>query len=464
MTTSAVVLATTISGGTAHGVALAVPSPADSASDMTALELAQAQSPAYNLASRIAIVAGYADNDDSAGYARVRFDVGTNTVDLWWKGALDPQVQTLISSAKSSGTTVTIHAATHTRAFMAKRAKLLFSNPDLQAQGVHIQAATMPDDMSGFDIVIRNTGTAFAERSAAANRVGPASGFPMHSVSEGSTGASVVTPAVAVTRQSDTAPWSAGGEMISTQYTDHSGTHRNYCSTGFAVNDYGTQSLLSAAHCDYGDLNTPNPVEEYLGWYNGQYTVLAHHTDTRTSAAPDDSMVMDTVGSTSPSMYGGIYNSSYIPGVSGTNANIIGAFVRTSGANSGQHNDIKITAVDQDYVCPASPSQVCVNGVFAELGAHGNGSIGNVAVVDGDSGGPVYTRVAATDTRVYAQGEIVGGLPGDAVNQAACNSYALSFPGPHLCWTGVAYADIQGVLSGWGGDPGGGGFTLMTTP
>lgn len=408
--------------------------------DLTPQELAEQNSPAYALAHQIVGNSGYTANDDSSGYARVEYNVTANSVDLWWKGSLSQAVQSMVDTARGGGVEVTIHPASHTRYFMTIKSGLLINNPKMQSQGIDVQYVTMPDDMSGFDITVSKSARTFSETQSETGQIGASiTGIPVHSVTETSEPA-----AVTASRAADTAPWKGGGELISTEI-DSAGD-RHYCTTGFAVTDNGKDALLSAAHCD---TNVSSPA---LGWYNGNYTTLAHHTDTKTTPTLD-ALILDTVGSTNATIYTGDISSSSTTPVAGSEGNVKGDWIRTSGANSGSHYSIQVTDVDQTRSCEFNTDQhtnyTCYYGAFASQPTGTPGNPSNIVDAEGDSGGPVYTTVNAPSGKVTAKGIIDAEFLGIYQIQNCDTVETLAYPAGTgtLCSTKFIYQEITPILN-----------------
>ncbi len=153
-------------------------------------------------------------------------------------------------------------------------------------------------------------------------------------------------------------------------------------------------------------------------------------------------MLIDPVGGTDGRVFGGKYNatpgsSRYSLRVAGSSNNNTGDSVCTSGANSGEHCNLIITADAALWSC---------NG-YTCSGSRAQPATSTAAAIGGDSGGPVYAN--RSDGRVTARGII------SAVDTpAACPSYR-TFPGYFSnssvpkCGRRVYYYPIQ-PLTAWG--------------
>ena len=111
----------------------------------------------------------------------------------------------------------------------------------------------------------------------------------------------------------------------------------------------------------------------------------------------------------------------------------IGDQVCTSGANSGSHCGITITAISQENDGYSTGTQL------SGYAKHG------IAVIQGDSGGAVYVPVSGT-SKVYAVG-MIQAMRGTALNPNCGDVYNSN---GNYCTTGVAFTPIKNVLTSLG--------------
>lgn len=151
------------------------------------------------------------------------------------------------------------------------------------------------------------------------------------------------------------------------------------CSTAFSVlTRTGQGRLLSAEHCD----PTGN-----RRWYDRGGRLLTPGGAAVDVAPGIDSMLIDPVGGTRGYVYGGPWNAPptqarYRLSVTGWGVPHVGDRICTSGANSGEHCGLVVTGRVLVSCADALPG-VC-------RAWQAEAPRGRVAVVAGDSGGPVY--------------------------------------------------------------------------
>ena len=195
-----------------------------------------------------------------------------------------------------------------------------------------------------------------------------------------------------------------------------------YCTTGFAVTtSSGTEGLLTALHCGYGNSYYTPEGDRYVGTVSSPAVCTL---DAATLIGQDYS----------PRVYAGSWNSSHSLGVVGLVVPAVGQFVYMSGSHSGEH----MTRVDSIFRYTAGCSPWAVGPGFWTTDQQGDGSVG-----DGDSGGPVYRYV--TGSTVRGAGMIRGG---DTVNHSApCEGRVA--PG-RSCASRAFHLHLHTVVSGLG--------------
>ncbi len=184
-------------------------------------------------------------------------------------------------------------------------------------------------------------------------------------------------------RQDDKAPY-YGGAMY--HYQVQGGT--SFCSTGFAVK-VGTESkILSAAHCGVNGQAVKDGGGQVMGTFEG---------DNNTN----DIILIDAPAA--GKAFVGSYSSGVSDKIIGAMASMAGMWVCTSGANSGDHCNIKVKYVNQTISLPTSEGTFTIYPlVRAQEYDH------EIAAAQGDSGGPVIVTTQHPDL-VRAAGTITAG-------------------------------------------------------
>ncbi len=188
-------------------------------------------------------------------------------------------------------------------------------------------------------------------------------------------------------RNSDSAPFYAGGVMSSSA---------GMCSSGFAMKYSGVNRITTARHCNksYKTLNGKSYGSTVKTNHAGQARILSGTGAGRT--------------------WDGAWNNStgFNKRVTGYRDVSLGDFVCTNGANSGVHCNVKVTAMkvafDDGYGGGAANNIKAVQQ-----------SSKNIAAIQGDSGGPViYPNGTGT---VGAVG-MIQAISGTALTGSACGS------------------------------------------
>ncbi|PYC88422.1 hypothetical protein C7C46_00680 [Streptomyces tateyamensis] len=213
------------------------------------------------------------------------------------------------------------------------------------------------------------------------------------------------TPAAA-TRSNDNAPFNAGGYMLSGSST---------CSTGFSIGLSGSNYTTTARHCiaegyhDRDGTNTYGTGKLFSG--DGAARVLTE--------------------SGSSLMFDGAYNdpSGYHKTVVGFGDVGLGTPVCTSGGNSGVHCNIVVNSMAVSF----NDGYGAVTNILATQQTGGQ-----IAAIQGDSGGPVFTL--AGDGQVYAAGMI------QAVGSPASNCGPVH-DGGNICSTQVLFTSMRTIVN-----------------
>jgi len=277
------------------------------------------------------------DSADSAGHAGTVAAPESHEVVIYWQGAVPPDVE---ERARQTGVPVKFVPARHSAAELAQETVRLGADK-------RVFTAAPRVDGSGLDVSVGND----ADREAV--------------LAEAQLPLSVTVddqaPSLLFDRQNDITPYWGGARWDNL-------TTGSYCSTGFGVNFFGQQKMLTAGHCG-ANMNLAR-----IGNATQPNTTLSLDVN------PRDTLMIDRpVGrSFAGRIYsGGIYSSTSYR-VLGATPDYIGNYVCTGGARTGQHCNARVTAVN-----------VTVLGImpltFATAG------VGTCIAAPGDSGGPTFS-------------------------------------------------------------------------
>ncbi|TYB39769.1 hypothetical protein FXF50_05170 [Micromonospora sp. AP08] len=366
----------------------------------SARRIMAAQTPLLAAATRIKALAG----DEGSGLSGISLDVERRRVHVWWKGSPPTRVTNEIARQRRTGVAIDVRPGRYSERELRDAARTVLAHraayPGLLRIGPRY-------DGTGLEAVVDRNGTRIA--------AGPPLAFPVPT-------RVVVGPAAKqMGRVDDTAPFWAGGVARPVGSS-------NRCSTGFAVIRYflwweSMRGLLTAEHCSFGgNVGFTTGVGTFIG--------TAGPPPTAQSAPHSDSLIITTssTGAAARTFDGGVGVGEFSKPVVGRADNFPGQFVCTSGAATGAHCDIRLTAINQVVIL--EPSFTIAEGV-----ALGTQISGGPAVGAGDSGGPVFT-LAADPAKVLAAGMIVGGL-----GPVSCGN-----PQQSGCLNQVAYVDMGYLL------------------
>jgi hypothetical protein len=236
-------------------------------------------------------------------------------------------------------------------------------------------------------------------------------------------------------RQDDLAPW-RGGAFYSTA--------GGSCSTGVGVrmNQTGNQYLLTAAHCAYWPApNKPvtgiakTPDDEQIGTWN---------TNNAAFIEPDfDSMLINPAGgSVSQKIYtDGTAFTETANAIVGVRGNALGETVCTSGGRSGAHCNIRTDSVGEREI--VSKTVGTTDYVYYVSGmSSGVTDAGTITVASGDSGGPVYKKMADGTYRMM-------GIIESSSGYVACPQNSVVNPAAGGCASRVFWVSMTQLLSVW---------------
>ncbi|MFJ4671544.1 chymotrypsin family serine protease [Kitasatospora purpeofusca] len=342
------------------------------------------------------------------GYAGHSVDPQSGHLDLYWHGTIPDRVTTVLSAAPT-GITAAVHDAPYTlRELRVGRDRLAGAAVRGEEGAVWTSAGPVADG-SGLTVTYTPDGDrrhGVATPGEVSARAAAIAGVPVTAVA---TAVSVAT----ATRHSDTSPWSAGAELTT--------PGNGWCTSGFG-GWRGTKAvLLTASHC--GTSGT---------YRTGTGAVVGTATDSDTGL---DTTVIDVDGSPSGKYFDGGWDnaSGYAKRVVGAGRNNVGDLVCASGAMSGIHCSLKITATDVAAE---------VNGQWrTDLDTATRTDDSTVAVAKGDSGGPVVASING-GADMQARGIISAGTG----NPVVCGSMAA----PTTCWDSLRFVPIAPIVAKFG--------------
>ena len=264
-----------------------------------------------------------------------------------------------------------------------------------------------------FDSSVSDVGAATSTLVAQAQTL---TGVPVQVRSDVVTGA-------ALGRDDDYAPFNAGGLM----YSPSAPSNDNICSNGFGVKISGVTHTTTARHCPYTD---------YEAVDSSTHKYAQGH-----STRVDPGAARYLGGTASALSWDGAYNKQdYTKTVVGYADLGVGDYVCTDGGNSGVHCNVKVTDLSVYY---------------NDGTGHGNTEMikgvqqtsGKIAVIQGDSGGPVIVPLSG-GTQVRAAG-MIQAYAGTYTTGSGCGP--VRFAGNNRCSPGVLFTSFRTIVNGISG-------------
>ncbi|MFI6847415.1 S1 family peptidase [Kitasatospora sp. NBC_00085] len=403
------------------------------------LELMKKQEVLDKVVDRLTGGLSAVDREKIQGFAEVEVDPAKNHIRVHWKGAVPESVQGVLRDLPA-GVTAEVLPAKYSKAELHQaRAKLLHDGKPQQLTSGITAAKTRITSISpavdGSSLII-----GYDEEQSSA----PASAFALSEqppvsttkrdaktrevkvatdIATGvETQVSYSPVATDATRGEDSSPW-WGGSGLQTP----GGT---ICSSGFGVTrSDGTPLLTTAYHCGDGTFHN---------WYNFAFVGSTQMQD---RLDVDDIEGIYTGNAVGNAVYEGPWNQSNDNAryVSGWGHNNVGDLICQSAANSGTHCGIKIDKTDYSFLGN--------NGVWRKVADHAYQTNPNdIAAVNGDSGGPVYSYDSAG--KIVARGTITA-----LDNTMDCAGRTTSDGGSRTpwCFNAMMYIPIYQILhdKGW---------------
>ncbi len=364
----------------------------------------------------------------SSGYVWGIDDLAHKSTIVLWHGPRTTLLARIISEGARRGIRVTVQQRTYSlQQLNAASAAIWTQAREGKWAGFNISTIIEVTAVDG-GLTVQGAYTAVpAARRAPQIRslVATVAGVPVHVAPN----SPAVVPAVG--RDADTEPFNSGGYMDG--YYTHTG-----CSSGFAVWISGRSYVTTARHCnsahngtnDYVDRNdafdgSPPPTSE---WY-GNTVAISPTTHQGNGDMPGGARILGNYGFAWMFNHG--WNSTTHSTVVAQVDPNINDLVCTEGGNSGEHCDVKVTS-------QGSGSDAW-GGFPVDIATEQTS--GDIAAIQGDSGGPVMT-IAGSGT-VNAAGMI------QDVNKtwqgAACG--AVYDGGANWCSPTVYFEPFSNVLS-----------------
>jgi hypothetical protein len=337
----------------------------------------------------------------SSGYLDQINDASTLSTNILWHGN-SPLRAEVLAEATREGITASISERPQSMPqIKAITSKLWASKEKLADAGFQI-AGIVGLQLNSPNITVEGTYTT-AEGAAAPN---------VKTLLETTAGTAVdvrggvKTKATAAVRSNDWAPFNAGGYMYSVGHV---------CSSGFALSIGGGNWTTTARHCG----ETP--------WYDRDNSGISYGF-TRYVSSDGAARVLTATGS--PFTFDGAWNNSYgyYKTVSAYADVSLGDHVCTSGGNSGVHCNILITSMYYSFDDGWGPVVSTIRG--------DQQTAGQIAVIQGDSGGPVFVPYS-DGSHVGASGMIQGEVNGDPYNCGPVHDQGNNFCSPTVLFTSI---------------------------
>ena len=358
--------------------------------------------------SSVAIVADQIRRlSTESGFAGLTVDAARSSINLYYKGGLEPQLAKFVSSSPLGVSIETHTDARFSRLEAMRLLDVIVATPAI-TEALQMTYGSVNPEGSGIKIGVK---TETPPSDEVVSRIMAPLGL------EGSVTFEVGTRPFALKagRQADAPAWKGGARIKFT-----GGIWG--CSSGFNVLAGSTGFMLTAYHCDAttGRINSGTMVQISP---NGAASNIASIDSKRF----DPSASPATVGK----IYVGSWSSTTLAAVKNWSGNNVGDPVCQSGATSGTRCG---TIINDATVAPGLPGKYFI---------HAKATSGWM-VADADSGGPVYRSLS---TGVQARGIVYSG----AGALVTCGSLAPDVtPLYNTCNKELIYVPISVVLNTWG--------------
>jgi hypothetical protein len=395
------------------------------------------------IAGKITLGLSEGDRARIPGFTDIVVDADTNHLRLYWKGTPPQRVRDILAHLPA-GVTADVVSARYSKADMhAARQRLLQNGKPVSLHVASSEAAlritsiALATDGSGLQVGYDEdlgvgkrsltdplaTSARQARTSAVQALTTQRAGIP--------TTAELQPLGKDLSRESDSSPWYGGSAIKSSTAA--------ICTTGFPVKHNGAFALTVAYHC-------VGSFEWFTFGAGVRIGVSGLPAPQLTAASYDTDLLYADSGAVGGQLFDGYpTEATYAKPLIGWQANNTGDPVCTDGANSGVHCAVTIQQTDTGITGP--------NGVYrpdVDLATANNSGIStpDVAAMDGDSGGPVFT-LGNNSTADYARGTI------------SMNKYQMTCPSKYTsqvstyralvttayCYGGTYYVPISQILS-----------------
>ncbi|MGX4691542.1 hypothetical protein [Streptomyces sp. JNUCC 63] len=342
----------------------------------------------------------------SSGFIESVNDSDTKSMTLLWHGDSPLQAQA-VQEAANWGISLTFEQRQYDLAQLESAIDAIWASADAGGwPGFQIAyIAGVTEDFDGIVVHGSYTEPQVGGATFARSMVAQVDGVPVRIVSEEE------AETASATRKNDFSPFYAGGYM-------YSPNKLHFCSTGFSVRYQGKTHITTARHCDGNDYRARNGKAKYG---KGIFTENGGGARILNGAG---------IGQ----MFDGGWNNTkgYRKRVVGYRDLSLGDKVCTSGGNSGVHCNIKVDAMKVKFDDRHGSKLTTIHATQQKSGA--------IAVIQGDSGGPVLTP--AGDGKVRAAGMIQG------VDRFVSNCGSVHDPDGAKCGKGVLFTSMRTIVKG----------------
>lgn len=357
------------------------------------------------------------------GYAGLSIDPSTSTLTLYWRGEIESPIQQILDQRDLS-VAIEIVPAEYTLFEMQDAALGLIADSGAGGDQTPLRLALVGARTQGDGIVVEYY--IEGSRHEAENDLGAL--IEQNTRSSGVRAFLVEVPAAyeeLVERQHDISPYQGGAGYRNVNTG-------GYCSTGFGVRSRttGNTFLLTAHHCfrgGTGDVGARRPSSGGGTWG------FWRNEGPRNAPAYDATLLENYAGSISSSIFFGPIHSSTRAPITGAAYSTVGENVCSGGANSGTTCTVRVISKNDFTV-------ISGGGVTLQAVVRGRRIDGTVAVVGGDSGGPVYS---VTGGGRSARGIIVQGW---GTYQASCSGVVV-YTSTSSCYSGFVWTGVRTTLN-----------------
>jgi hypothetical protein len=361
-----VVIGAMLTGASAHLGAVAAAGPGTATTLEQNKRLMLAQRPLVEAAT---LLRAEVDRGKYTGYAGIVLN-GTDSLTLWWKGALPASMATVVAQA--------------TRIAPVRIGKALYSRAEIKAAAAQLRAQLRADsqvhtiqyhdDGKGLTLVAHETSAAERSLMSDSDRAQAlAAELPKVGVATQVIFRQQLAP---ISRNDDAAPWKGGAVIVNA-------TIGAGCTSGFGVLAAGNPAILTAGHCATAN---GQRFQDGSGEFIGNAAQKTNH----------DQLIIPT-SSASNRMYVGNRQSNTTKLVTGWEPCFIGELLCQSGTTTAEAIGSELCGLQVDSFDQDTESLVEAHQINGQQGAR-----------PGDSGGPLYSERGAD---VVAKGTMtrVGG-------------------------------------------------------